>query len=107
MSAEQAIPSDRIDETKVRAIAELARLALTDTEVASFSQQFTAIIEYFHLLDDASVADVPPAYLLNVREDTMRADEPGTCIDREEFLSQAPVRAGERIKVAPVINAED
>lgn len=107
MSAEPAPPGDRIDEARVRAIAELARLALTDAEVASFSQQFTRIIEYFHLLDDADVADVVPAYLLAIREGDLRADVPGACIPREEFLAQAPVRVENRVKVAPVINAED
>lgn len=106
MSAETPA-SERLDEAKVRDIAALARLTLTEAEVASFARQFTSIIEYFHLLDDAAVEGVVPAYLLNVLEGDLRADEPRPGIDREEFLSQAPVRVGERIKVAPVINAED
>lgn len=99
----EAIASDRIDEKKVREIAVLARMDLTEAEVALFPQQFTAIIEYFHLLDDADVHDVPPAYLLEVREGPLRADEPRPGMDREEFLSQAPVRVGDQIKVAPVL----
>jgi aspartyl-tRNA(Asn)/glutamyl-tRNA(Gln) amidotransferase subunit C len=99
--------SERIDESKVRAIAHLARMDLTDAEAATFSKQFTDIIAYFHLLDDAQVEDVPPAYLLTIREGAMRTDEPQPGIDREEFLEQAPVREGDQIKVAPVLNADD
>jgi aspartyl-tRNA(Asn)/glutamyl-tRNA(Gln) amidotransferase subunit C len=102
----EEIASDRIDEAKVRAIAKLARMDLTESEVASFSQQFTAIIEYFHLLDDADVHDVLPAYLLEIREGLMRPDEPRPGMDREEFLSQAPVRVGHQIKVAPVLKED-
>lgn len=97
---------DTLDETKVRKIAELARLHLTDAETASFTRQFASIIEYFHLLDDAAVEGVVPAYLLTIREGEMRADVPAPGIDREDFLSQAPVREGNQVLVAPVLNAE-
>jgi aspartyl-tRNA(Asn)/glutamyl-tRNA(Gln) amidotransferase subunit C len=99
--------SVRIDEETVRAIARLARMDLTPNEVASFSKQFTDIIRYFHLLDDAQVDDVLPAYLLTIREGEMRPDVTQPGIEREEFLAQAPVREGNQIKVAPVLNAED
>jgi aspartyl-tRNA(Asn)/glutamyl-tRNA(Gln) amidotransferase subunit C len=98
--------SERIDESKVREIAKLARMDLTDTEVASFSKQFNDIIAYFRLLD-AKVDDVPPAYLLTIHEGDMRPDVTQPGIEREEFLAQAPVREGNEIKVAPVLNAED
>jgi len=43
---------------------------------------------------------------LTIREGEMRADVPAPGIDREDFLSQAPVREGNQVLVAPVLNAE-
>lgn len=91
-----------IDIETVRHIAHLARLAITDDEAALFSKQMTTIIEYFNQLGEVDVADVPPANLLQRRTDHLRDDEEQPSVDREEFLSGAPARQKEFVKIAPV-----
>jgi aspartyl-tRNA(Asn)/glutamyl-tRNA(Gln) amidotransferase subunit C len=97
---------EAIDTERVRHIAELARLQLTEAEIESFSNQLTELIGYFNRLGEVDVSDTPPANLLQVREGEMRADEPQPCLDRDEVLAQAPAREGNFFRVAPVFGSE-
>jgi aspartyl-tRNA(Asn)/glutamyl-tRNA(Gln) amidotransferase subunit C len=95
-----------IDSDRVRHLAELARLKLTEAEVEALSKQMTELIGFFNHLGEVDVTNVPPANLLQVRDGEMRPDEVQPSLDREEFLSQVPARAGNFVRVAPVFGAE-
>src|SRR5947209_8598687 len=97
---------NEIDPDRVRHIAHLARLHLSDAEVQSFSKQLTELIGYFNTLGEVNVEGVPPANLLSIRSGEMRPDEPQPSLARDEFLAGAPVRDGNFVRVPPVFGSE-
>lgn len=75
---------------QVEHIAELARLALTEEEVALFQGQLSAILEYFERLQRLDTDAIPPTATVLPLRSVMRADEPRAPFSREEILANAP-----------------
>ncbi|MCA9351552.1 aspartyl/glutamyl-tRNA amidotransferase subunit C [Patescibacteria group bacterium] len=88
----------------VRALADLARLKLSDEDVLAYQKDFEAILGYI-----STINSVPTeGFAEEVRSDTtnvMRSDdeayEPG--IFTEDLLSAAPAREGRLVKVRKVL----
>jgi aspartyl-tRNA(Asn)/glutamyl-tRNA(Gln) amidotransferase subunit C len=79
-----------ISEEQVRHVAYLARLGLTDEEVAKMGEQLGAILDSIEKIQELDLKDVPPtANPLNLTN-VFRADEPRGELPREEALSPAP-----------------
>jgi aspartyl-tRNA(Asn)/glutamyl-tRNA(Gln) amidotransferase subunit C len=79
-----------ISEEQVRHVANLARLGLTDEEVAKMGEQLGAILDSIEKIQELDLKDVPPtANPLNLTN-VFRADEPRGELPREEALSPAP-----------------
>ena len=77
---------------EVLRIAALARLELTEEEVALFAQQLASILEYVAQIRELDTSGVPPtSHVLN--QPTDRADEPWTTLSCEEALANAPEAA--------------
>jgi aspartyl-tRNA(Asn)/glutamyl-tRNA(Gln) amidotransferase subunit C len=88
---------------QVRHIARLARLGLTEDDVAKFSGQLSEILDYFERLQAVNTDDVPPtAYPLDLHN-VMRDDQPAPPADPEEVLANAPDRHGEYFRVRAVL----
>lgn len=79
-----------ISEEEVRHVAELARLGLSDEEVAEMSGQLGAILDSVERLGDLDLADVPPTASPLAATNVLRPDEPHEGLSREAALSQAP-----------------
>jgi len=84
--------SKRISEKEVEHVAWLAKIELSEEEKRLFTEQFNSILEYFRVIDEADIEDVPPTYhaveLANVlREDTL---EPS--FSRDKALANASNR---------------
>lgn len=75
---------DAVDPERVRHVAALARIDLTDEEVDRFADQFADVLEYFETLDEVPEVE-RDADLANV----MRPDEERACLDRERALENA------------------
>jgi aspartyl-tRNA(Asn)/glutamyl-tRNA(Gln) amidotransferase subunit C len=89
---------------EVRWVAHLARLQLTDAELATMTRQLSAIVEYVDLLKQVNTDGVEPlAHALEVRN-VFRADEPGTSLPLDEALANAPERRGEFYAVPAVLD---
>lgn len=94
--------STPITEATVRHIATLSRLKLTDEEVAGFTQQLSAILEYVDQLKQVNVEGVAPtAHAVDVR-DVLRADEVRPSVGVENALQNAP-RRKDSFFVAPKV----
>ena len=92
-----------IDEAQVRKVAKLARLDLTDTEVAEFAGQLSAILGYVARMNELNTDGVEPlAHCLPIsnvfREDIVK-DSLGT----EKTLANAPQRDGSFFKVPKIL----
>lgn len=96
----------KIDESKVRAIAHLARLKLTDDEVRRFGDQLSSILEYVDKLSHANTDGVEPTAhplpVLNV----FRDDVPGPSLTVEQALANAPAKDPPFFKVPKVLDQE-
>ena len=74
---------------EVRWVAHLARLQLTDAELATMTRQLSAIVEYVDQLKQVDTTGVEPlAHALEVRN-VFRADEPGASLPVDEALGVA------------------
>jgi len=99
------MPTDRID---IRHVARLARLALTDEEIATFGPQLGSLMTHVDALakldteNVAATAQVIPSRNVQ-REDAIR---PEMILPREVALANAPDPAGPYFRVPRIIAEE-
>jgi aspartyl-tRNA(Asn)/glutamyl-tRNA(Gln) amidotransferase subunit C len=91
---------------EVRHVAMLARLAVTEEEVAALAPELNAILGYAEQVGEVAAADVEPTVHPYPLENVLRPDEPGPVLDRDELLAGAPEVEDDRF-VVPRIVAED
>jgi len=87
----------------VRYTAGLARLNLSDEEIARFQAQLNQVLEYVDKLKQVDVSGVEPTAHANPVFDVMRTDVPAPGFTREEALSNAPRQANGLFIVPKVI----
>ena len=99
--------AETLTRADVERIATLARLELTDDEVALFAEQLSAILAYADQIQqvDTSAVGTPPGAAPDGAG--MRDDEPRSSLDRDVVLSQAPAadRAAGLFKVPRVLGS--
>ena len=99
--------SDRITPVDVSKVAALARLTLTDDELATATVELGAMLDYFAEIDALDLDGVDPmnnpTHLVNV----MRDDVVGECLDRDEVLATAPLTEDHRFRVPPIIGLDE
>jgi aspartyl-tRNA(Asn)/glutamyl-tRNA(Gln) amidotransferase subunit C len=95
--------SDSID---IRYVAKLARIALTDEEVARFGDQLGNLLEHVNVLSELDTASVPATAQVIESRNVEREDVVGPCLDRETVLSMAPQRQGAFFRVPRIIAEE-
>jgi aspartyl-tRNA(Asn)/glutamyl-tRNA(Gln) amidotransferase subunit C len=90
-----------ISPDEVRHVARLARLQLTDEELARFGEQLSAILDAVGKVSELDLSDVPPTAhpldLVNVWAE----DEPRPALPVEDALANAPDREGTFFRVPP------
>ncbi len=95
---------EKLNEEAVRHVAYLARLTVSDEEVAMFSRQLSAVLEYVARLDELDTSDVPstahPLPLSNV----LRDDVVGECVTNEAALENAPDAQAGMFRVPKVLD---
>ena len=98
--------SERLSPEVVAHVAQLARLELTDDELALYTGQLAAVLEHAADVESLELDDVPPtAHPLSI-VNVLRTDEPRPCLDRDEVLAMAPSTEEGRFRV-PRIMSED
>ena len=88
----------------VRWVAHLARLELSQDELATITPQLQAIVAYVDQLRQVNTEGVEPlAHPLPV-QNVFRADEPAPSLPVEAALANAPARQGEYYRVPAVLD---
>jgi aspartyl-tRNA(Asn)/glutamyl-tRNA(Gln) amidotransferase subunit C len=87
----------------VKKIAKLARLRLTDDEIALYGGQLSKILDSMAELAAADTTGVEPTTSVLGDVNVMRDDEPRPFADVESLLENAPERDGPYFKVKKVI----
>ncbi|RME50165.1 MAG: Asp-tRNA(Asn)/Glu-tRNA(Gln) amidotransferase subunit GatC, partial [Caldilineae bacterium] len=80
----------KLTRAEVEHIARLARLALTEAEIAQFQEQLSAILEYAETLQQLDTEGVPPTTSALPLHTVMRPDEPRPGLSTEDALANAP-----------------
>ena len=84
-------------------IALLARLGLTEEEVARLSEQLSNILENFEILRQVDTKDVPPTAQPITLQNVMRDDEVTPSLAPEDILANAPRQEGDCFRVRAVL----
>lgn len=95
-----------LSEEQVRHVARLARLGLTDDEVATFGEQLAEIFEFAEQVGEVATAEVPPTSHPLRPSNVLRDDEPVDGLAHEEALSTAPRVEDGRFQVPRIAGEE-
>lgn len=87
----------------VRYTAGLARLNLSEEEIAKFQAQLSQVLEYVEKLKAVDVSHVEPTAHANPVFNVMREDEPRDWFSQKEALANAPRQANGLFIVPKVI----
>jgi aspartyl-tRNA(Asn)/glutamyl-tRNA(Gln) amidotransferase subunit C len=94
----------KLSREEVQHIAELARLALSDGELALYQEQLSAILEHFERLQELDTEAIPPTATVLPLRSVMRADEPRPPLSRADILANAPAAEQGCFKVPAVLD---
>ena len=79
-----------IDREQVLHVARLARLELSDDEVARMAGSCPTILDHIEKIGELDLDGVPPTTHVVEVTNALRADEPRPSLPREVALAQAP-----------------
>lgn len=89
---------------EVTKIAHLARLALTDAEIADYQHQLSDILDYVAMLGELNLADLPPTAHAVAQQNVMRADVVVPSLSMDEVLHNAPQHAQNQFQIQTVLD---
>jgi len=84
-------------------IAHLARVALSDEDVAKFQEQLSDILAHFEMLQAVDTEGVEPTSHPLPLESVMRDDEVRPSLPREDVLANAPLAEDGLFRVRAVL----
>lgn len=89
---------------EVAKIARLSRIAMTDQELDTFSEQLSRILDYVSKLNELDTSDVEPLSHALPVANVFREDEPGRSLPPEAALANAPQAMGTSFRVPRVLD---
>ena len=92
---------------EVRKVARLARLELTDAELADAAEQLNRILAYVDALREVNTDGVEPLAHPLPLANVFRADEPVPSLSVSDALANAPGRSGDYFAVPAVFDTSD
>ena len=92
-----------LNREEVMHIALLARLGLTETEVARFREQLSNILENFEVLQQIDTSDIPPTAQSTALQNVVSDDEVTPSLPQSQVLANAPHKEGEFFRVRAVL----
>jgi len=91
----------RITREEVLHVARLARLELSDAEVARLQEELSDILEAVSKVSELDLSDVPPtAHPLEIAN-AWAEDVPRPCLELDDVFANAPEREDDHFKVPP------
>ena len=90
-----------ISKDEVLHVARLARLELSDDEVAKFQEQLSAILEAVSTVSELDLSDVPPtAHPLEIAN-AWADDVARPCLPLDDVFANAPDREDDHFRTPP------
>ena len=93
----------KITKEQVEHVAKLARLAITEEEKATFSEQLSSILTYVEQLNQLDTSKVEPTSHVISMQNVFREDRIKESLPREEVLAGAPEASEEFFRVPRII----
>jgi aspartyl-tRNA(Asn)/glutamyl-tRNA(Gln) amidotransferase subunit C len=90
-----------ISKEEVLHVARLARLELSDAEVARFQEQLSAILDAVSKVRELDLSDVPPTSHPLEIANAWHEDEPRPCLSLDEAFANAPDRDDDYFRSPP------
>ena len=84
-------------------VAKLARVGVTDEDVAKFQGQLSDILDHFSALNEIDTTDVPPTTQSLPVVNVMGQDEPRPSLPSTEVLQNAPIQQEGYLRVRAVL----
>ena len=104
---DHSVPDNpRLSHGDVRAIAELAKLALTDAEVALYTEQLSQILDYFTLLQEVDTSHIAATDSVLPLTNVLRDDTVSAALAPEQVVRNVPDAEGHQFKVRAVLGDE-
>lgn len=91
-----------LDRAHVEHIALLARLELTEEEIALFQRQLSSILGHVAVLQELDTRQIPPTAQVIPRQTVLREDESRPSLAPDLALANAPETEENLFKVPPV-----
>ena len=91
----------------VEHVAHLARLGLTDEELARLEGQLNHIVDQYRILAELDTDAIPPTAQTIELENILRDDVAGPSLDVEDVLANAPRHDGDFIVVPAILGERD
>jgi aspartyl-tRNA(Asn)/glutamyl-tRNA(Gln) amidotransferase subunit C len=91
---------------EVRKIAELAKLDLTDDEVALYAGQLSGILNYFQRLQQLDTSHIEPTASVLPLKNVFRKDEATPALTPEQVVKNAPDKLGTQFRVSTILGDE-
>lgn len=93
----------KVSREEVLHIALLARLGLTEEEVARLTEQLSNILENFEALKEVDTTNVPPTAQSIALQNVLGEDVVSSSLPLEDVLANAPQKDGDFFKVRAVL----
>ncbi len=91
---------------EVEHIADLARLRLTEEEIARFQEQLSSILDHFARLQELDTSGIPPTSSVLPMATPLRKDEPRPSLMIDDVLANAQQVMNDQFRVPPVLDNE-
>ena len=92
-----------LSKKEVEHVANLARLALTEEEINTYTEQLNTILGFFGKLNELNTSHIRPTSHAQDIYNVFREDEARDSIPRETALKNAPDEEDGQFKVPPAI----
>lgn len=91
---------------EVRRIAELAKLDLTDPEVALYAEQLSYLLEHFQRLQTVDTTHIAPTASVLPLKNVVRADAAEPPLTPKEVIANAADTVDNQFRVSAVLGEE-
>jgi aspartyl-tRNA(Asn)/glutamyl-tRNA(Gln) amidotransferase subunit C len=91
----------------VRRLAHLARLDVTDDEVALFAEQLEVILGAVHRVSEVAADDIPPTSHAVALTNVFRPDQVGPSLPLDAVLAGGPAVEDDKFRVPRILADEE
>lgn len=91
----------------IKHLADLARLGVTEEEIAKYTKQMSQILVYFKQLEEVDTTDVIETYHITGQTNVTRPDKVQVPYAPEKILRAAPEVEQQQVKVKAVFESQD